>query len=47
MATEVPARSAGISAVCGSILPGRDADFNVLDAELNLEATYMAGNLVE
>ena len=47
MATEVPARSAGIAAVCGSIMPGRVADFNVLDAELNLEATYMAGNLVE
>ena len=47
MATEVPARSAGIAGSCGSILPGRDADFIVLDAELNLEATYMAGKLVE
>ena len=47
MATEVPARSAGIAGSCGSILPGRDADFIVLEAELNLEATYMAGKLVE
>ena len=47
MATEVPARSAGIAGSCGSILPGRDADFVVLDAELNLEATYMGGKLVE
>ena len=47
MATEVPARSAGIAASCGSIMPGRDADFVVLDAELNLEATYMDGKLVE
>lgn len=47
MATEVPARSAGIAGSCGSIMPGRDADFVVLDAELNLEATYMGGKLVE
>ncbi len=47
MATEVPARSAGIDGRCGSIKPGRAADFVVLDAELNLEATYMAGSLVE
>lgn len=47
MATEVPARSAGIAGSCGSIMPGRNADFVVLDAELNLEATYMGGKLVE
>ena len=47
MATEVPARSAGIAGSCGSIMPGRTADFVVLDAELNLEARYMGGKLVE
>ncbi len=47
MATEVPARSAKIDGVCGLILPGRAADFVVLDAGLNLEATYLGGKLVE
>ena len=47
MATEVPARSAGIDGACGFIKPGRDADFIVLDSELNLVATYMGGALVE
>ena len=47
MATEVPARSAKIDGVCGLILPGRAADFVVLDASLNLEATYLGGKLVE
>ncbi len=47
MATEVPARSARIDGRCGFIKPGRAADFVVLDAELNLEATYMAGEKVE
>ncbi len=47
MATEVPARSAGIDGVCGSIKPGRDADFIVLDSELSLEATYMAGKKLD
>ena len=46
MGTEVPARSAGIDAVCGSIKPGRAADFVALDADLTLVATYMAGKLV-
>lgn len=47
MATEVPARSARIDDRCGSILPGRDADFVVLSDKLELQATYMAGTLVE
>lgn len=47
MATEVPARSAGIDGACGSIKPGRDADFIVLDSELSLEATYMAGKKLD
>ncbi|WP_322290300.1 N-acetylglucosamine-6-phosphate deacetylase [Paratractidigestivibacter sp.] len=47
MATEVPARSAGIDGACGLILPSRPADFNVLNADLTLEATYLGGALVE
>ena len=47
MGTEVPARSAGIDASCGYIKPGRPADFNILDAELNLEATYLAGRKLD
>ena len=43
MATEVPARSAGVDGVCGRILPGRAADFIVLDAGLNLQRVYLAG----
>lgn len=43
MATEVAARSARIDGVCGSIKPGRDADFVVFDHELNLRETYLAG----
>ena len=47
MATEVPARAAKVDGVCGLILPGRKADFVVLDEGLNLEATYLDGKLVE
>ena len=43
MATEVAARSARIDGVCGSIKPGREADFVVFDHELNLRETYLAG----
>ncbi|MBR1828531.1 MAG: N-acetylglucosamine-6-phosphate deacetylase [Atopobiaceae bacterium] len=47
MATEVPARMSLIEDVCGSILPGRVADFNVLEADLTLRETYMGGLLVK
>ena len=47
MGTEVPARSAGIDGVCGSIKPGRAADFVVLEDDLTLAATYLAGELVK
>ena len=47
MGTEVPARSAGIDAVCGSIKPGRAADFVALEPDLTLAATYLAGELVK
>ena len=43
MATEVPARSARIDSRCGSILPGREADFVVFDRELKLRETYVGG----
>ena len=46
MASEVPARSVGIDDVCGSIAPGRAADFIVLSPELELEKTFLNGKEV-
>lgn len=46
MATQAPAEANDIADVCGSIRPGRDADFVVLDSELNLKATYLGGEEV-
>lgn len=46
MATEVPARMSLIDDVCGSIAPGRLADFNVLGRGLVLQETYIGGRLV-
>ena len=46
MATEVPARSAHIEDKCGSIMPGRDADFVVFNPDLTLVETYVGGNSV-
>ena len=43
MATEVPARSARIDDRCGSIKPGRDADFCVFEPDLTLRETYVGG----
>ena len=43
MATEVPARANGIDGSCGSILPGRAADFVVLDPDLAVAETYVSG----
>ena len=43
MASETAAESAGIADRCGSIRPGRDADFIVVTPELQLEATYVDG----
>lgn len=45
MASYVPARSVGIDDKCGSIAAGRDADFIVLDHDLNFEETYLNGTL--
>jgi N-acetylglucosamine-6-phosphate deacetylase len=43
MATLIPAISSKIDDVCGQIKAGHDADFIVLDPQLNLEATYLDG----
>ena len=43
MATEVPARSARVDAVCGSIKPGGAADFIALNHDLTLAASYVGG----
>lgn len=45
MASQTPAASCNIDDQCGSILPGRAADYLVLDADLKLEATYLDGKL--
>ena len=47
MATEVAARSAGIADLCGTIAPGRMADFVVLGEDLSLRETYVGGHLVQ
>lgn len=46
MATIVPARSVGIDDICGSLQEKREADFIVLSPKLELERTYIDGNLV-
>ena len=46
MATEVPARSAHVEDKCGSIMPGRDADFVVFNPDLTLVETHVGGNSV-
>lgn len=43
MATWVPAVAAQISDHCGAILPGRAADFIVLDQQMNLVETFVDG----
>lgn len=43
MGAYVPAKSAKIDATCGSILPGRDADFLVLNPDMSLAETYLNG----
>lgn len=45
MASQTPAMSAKIEAKCGSILPGRAADFIVLDSDMNLWQTYLNGEV--
>lgn len=45
MASLVPAQSVGIDDVCGQIKEGHAADFLVLDKELQLEKTYLNGEV--
>lgn len=47
MGSEVAARSAHVDDVCGFILPGRIADFNVFSPDLTLRSTYLAGRAVK
>ena len=42
-ATVNPAKEIGIYDHCGSITPGKDADFVLLDEELNVKAVYING----
>ena len=41
-----PAQLVGLDYRKGSIAPGKDADLVVLDEELNVRETYVAGRLV-
>lgn len=43
MASLIPAKSVGIDDVCGKLKVGYDADFIVLDEDLDLKATYLNG----
>jgi N-acetylglucosamine-6-phosphate deacetylase len=43
MASYVPAKSCKVADKCGSILPGRAADFIVLQPDMSLSATYLNG----
>lgn len=45
MATKVAAESVGIEDECGILKEGRDADFIVLTEDLELERTYLDGDL--
>lgn len=45
MASLRPAQSVGIESVCGRIAPGYEADFIVVSDQLELEATYLDGEL--
>ncbi len=47
MGSEVPARAHGLEDRCGFIRPGLNADFVVVDEELNLIDTYVSGVHVE
>ena len=46
MASLIPAKSVGIDNVCGKLKVGFDADFIVLDEDLDLKATYLNGEKV-
>lgn len=46
MATQAPAEANDIADECGSIRPGRHADFVVLNSDLTLAETYLGGESV-
>ena len=46
MASLIPAKSVGIDDVCGKLKVGYDADFVVLDEDLDLKSTYLDGKKV-
>lgn len=46
MASLIPAKSVGIDNVCGKLHEGYDADFIVLDENLDLKATFLNGKRV-
>lgn len=46
MASLIPAKSVGIDDVCGKLKVGYDADFIVLDKDLDLKSTYLNGEKV-
>lgn len=46
MASEIPARANGLADRCGSLRPGLDADFVVLDRDLTVRETYVSGSRV-
>ena len=46
MASLIPAKSVGIDDVCGKLKVGYDADFIVLDEDLDLKSTYLNGKKV-
>ena len=46
MATQAPAEANDIADECGSIRPGRNADFVVLNPDLSLVETYLGGESV-
>ena len=46
MATQAPAEANDIADACGSIRPGRHADFVVLNPDFTLVETYLGGESV-
>lgn len=46
MASLIPAKSVGIDDVCGKIKIGYDADFILIDKEMNLKKTILNGEIV-
>lgn len=46
MFTENPAKLIGVYDKIGSLNPGKDADFLILDAENSVKSTYVKGRKV-